>query len=211
MRTIGTTIYKFSELSAAAQNRAIEKYRENEPSDDWTEYTFEDFETIAEILGVRLDTYSVQLMNGETKQKPKIYFSGFASQGDGASFAGYFSYAPQCSRKIREHAPQDKELHRIADDLTALQKRYFYKLRGYISQSGRYCHENTMQVDCVEHADGCDLANSAELENEFQELYRDLANWLYERLEHEHDYLTSDEAIREAIDANDFAANGDLV
>lgn len=33
-------------------------------------------------------------------------------------------------RKIRSHAPQDGELHRIADALQAIQRRSFYQLHG---------------------------------------------------------------------------------
>jgi hypothetical protein len=212
MRTIETTLYKFSELSESAKQTAIEKYRENGIGDDWWEYVYSDFTTIAEILGIELDTRPVKLMNGTTRRDPAIYFSGFSSQGDGACFSGYFGYSKQCVKRIREHAPQDKELHRIADELAALQKSYFYSLRGYVSQSGRYCHANTMAVDTVEHSAGNYLENSSELENEFQELFRDLANWLYTQLEREYDYLNSDEVIAENIEANDyeFDANGNM-
>lgn len=37
------------------------------------------------------------------------------------------------------------------------------------------------------------------------EALRDLARWLYRQLEREYDYLTSDEAVDEAIVANEYS------
>ncbi len=42
-------------------------------------------------------------------------------------------------------------------------------------------------------------------EEEVTEALRDLARWLYRRLEEEFDYLNSDEAVDEAIIANDYS------
>ena len=67
-------------------------------------------------------------MGGGTRQKPCIWFSGFWSQGDGACFEGRYAYAPRASLRIRDYAPRDTELHRIADALQALQRLNFYQL-----------------------------------------------------------------------------------
>ena len=80
----------------------------------------EDFERVCEILGIRLKTTPVRLMGGGTRQKPSIWFSGFWSQGDGASFEGYWSHSKGAAARIRDYAPMDATLHGIADRLQAL-------------------------------------------------------------------------------------------
>lgn len=45
---------------------------------------------------------------------------------------------------------------------------------------------------------------TADAEDGVVEALRDLARWLYRQLEREYDHLTSDEAIDEAIAANDY-------
>ena len=75
------TVFRLDELSEQARDKARDWYREAASSDDWHECVFEDFETICAILGVRLKTRSVRLFGGGTRQKPCIWFSGFASQG----------------------------------------------------------------------------------------------------------------------------------
>jgi hypothetical protein len=45
---------------------------------------------------------------------------------------------------------------------------------------------------------------TADAEEMVIEALRDLARWLYRHLEREYDYLTSDEAVDEAITANEY-------
>ena len=83
---IETTVYRLDELSDAAKEKARAWYREGGFDYDWFESVYDDFESIAEILGLRLKTRGVRLCGGGTRQKPCIWFSGFSSQGDGACF-----------------------------------------------------------------------------------------------------------------------------
>ena len=122
-RIVETTVFRLDELSERARGQARAWYREAAACDDWHECVFEDFETICAILGVRLKTRSVRLYGGGTRQKPCIWFSGFSSQGDGASFESAYSFATGAPKAIRAHAPEDSELHRIADALQAIQRR----------------------------------------------------------------------------------------
>src|SRR5215831_18203056 len=112
---VETTVYYLNELSEAARDKARSWYRETVFEDDWYDCVFEDFETICGILGVHLKTRPVQLFGGGTRAKPCIYFSGFSWQGDGACFEAKYAYEKGMPRNIRAHAPQDTELHAIAD------------------------------------------------------------------------------------------------
>lgn len=141
---IETTVYQLDELSDAAKNEARAWYRQTGFDHDWFEFVFDDFERICAILGVELCTVPARLYGGDTGQKPCIFFSGFWSQGDGACFEGRYRYARAAPRHIRDHAPKDRELHRIADALQAVQQRNFYQLHAGIVHLDRYYHEYCM-------------------------------------------------------------------
>ena len=208
-RIVKTTVYELKELSEAARERARAWYRESCLDWDWHEYVYEDFETVCELLGVTLRTSSVRLMDGGTRQTPRIFFRGFWSQGDGASFEAVYRYAQGACAAVRAHAPKDIELHAIADTLADIQRRNFYQLVGDIRQRGPYCHEYTMEIDIERDSPTWQDATDDACETVIEAL-RDLARWLYRQLEREYRYLSSDEVVDETILTNDFTftANG---
>lgn len=210
MRTISTTVYKFAELSESAKKQAIQNNYEWNIHDDWNEFVKDDFEAIGKILGIDFAEYVAPVLDGGCKWKKKIWYSGFCSQGDGACFEGNWSYAKGMARKIRDHAPKDTELHRIADWLADIQKRYFYGITTRIEHSSRYYHSNTMQF---EHYHQNDIEIPASVTDEIEELLRDLADWYYSALRREYGYLTSDEAIVESLESNEveFDENGNSI
>ena len=142
-------------------------------------------------------------MGGGTRQKPCIWFSGFWSQGDGACFEGRYAYAPRASRRIRDYAPQDTELHRIADALQALQRSNFYQLTASFRQTGRYSHAYAMTFD-VDRDGPAGQAIVGRTEDDLVAALRDLANWLYRALEREYEFQTSDETVDEGMSANGY-------
>ena len=208
-RIVKTTVYELKELSEAARERARAWYRESCLDWDWHEYVYEDFETVCELLGVTLRTSSIRLMGGGTRQTPRVYFRGFWSQGDGASFEAVYRYAQGASAAVRAHAPKDIELHMIADVLADIQRRNFFQLIGDIRQRGPYCHEYTMAID-VERDSPTWQDETDDAREAIVEAMRDLARWLYRQLEREYRYLSSDEVVDETIAANEctFTADG---
>ena len=207
-RIVETTVFHLGELSEQARETARAWYREAAARDDWHECVFDDFEAICTILGVRLKTRSVRLFGGGTRQKPCIWFSGFASQGDGACFDCNYGFAKGAPKVIRAHAPQDGELHRIADALQAIQRRNFYQLRAHANHRGRGCHEYSMTIS-VERDSPNNQEMTVDAEDTVTEALRDLARWLYRQLEREYDYQTSDEVTDEAILANEYTFTDD--
>lgn len=205
---IETTVYRLEELSDPAKERARAWYREGGFDHDWYEFTFDDFARVCEILGLRLKTRPVRLYGGSTRPEPCIWFRGFWSQGDGACFEAYYSYRKEAPRRIRSYAPQDAELHRLTDTLQAIQRRNFYQLHADTSHRGHYCHEYCMTIS-IERESPTYQDMTADAEETVIETLRDLARWLYRRLEREYEYLTSDEAVDEAIVANDFTFTED--
>ena len=209
-RIVETTVFTIDELSGAAKENARIWYRQAGLHDDWYDFVYEDFETICGILGVTLGTTPVRLYSGGTRDKPQVFFTGFHSQGDGASFSGRYSYARGATTAIRAHAPKDEELHRIVDTLQAVQRRNFHQLHASIRQSGRYCHEYTMAIE-VERDSPTWQPPTDDAEDAVTEAMRDLARWLYRQLRAEYEHLTSDAAIDETLAANawSFTAAGE--
>lgn len=194
MRTIAINLYRFSELSEEARKKAIEWYRDISTRDSyWSDFVISDFITICQLMGI-------------TTSKREILFSGFWSQGDGASFMGTFTYTDDIEHKLRQYAPQDQTLIDIAlklDELYATCGNNAGEVSGKVIQKGYYCHSNTMYVDLT-----CDVEVQNKLPDDadrsFLLLFRDLADWLYRQLETEYNHYISDEHIAEVLEANDY-------
>ena len=211
MRTEITTrtLYKFSELSPEAQRRALEKQAQYEAENFDPEFVYDDAATIADLLGLDLDTRYIPLMNGSTRPEPTIYYKGFYYQGDGACFEGRYKYKKGALKAVKDYAGQDERLHRIVKALQDIQRKNFYQLTARCRHSGRYYHSGCMSVD-VERQDEKEMTDDAE--ETVKECLRDFADWIYKQLENEYDYRTGEEACREAIEANEyeFDEKGDM-
>ncbi|OLP58938.1 antitoxin of toxin-antitoxin stability system [Xaviernesmea oryzae] len=205
---VETTVYRIDELDASAREKAREWFRQVGFDHEWYEFVYSDFETICTILGITLCAVPIRLFGGGTRTKPGIWFSGFWSQGDGACFEGSYAYAKRAASAIRAHAPRDTELHAIADALQAVQRRNFYQLRAGIRHQDRYYHEYTMAI-AVERDSPNGQAMTADAEDIVIEALRDLARWLYRRLEDEYEYQTSDAEIDAALEANAYTFTAD--
>lgn len=126
-----------------------------------------------------------------------IYYSGFSSQGDGACLEGTYSYRRNALREVTTYAPQDTELHRIVRSLQDVQRRNFYRLTANLRHcNAHYYHEMTVAID---------VDDASEWDTEvLKNALRDYMRWIYRRLESEYEYATSEEAITEMAEANDY-------
>ena len=204
MHTIEKTVFKFSELSDQAKERAREWWRQDQDFD--LECTIDDAADVADLFGLDIRKKTVRLMNGKTRQEPAVFWSGFWSQGDGASFEGSYTYSKGALDAVKSYAPQDTKLHAIVQRLQKVQARNFYRLEADITQSGPYNHEMTMLFDVsrkdyqtVSVADG----------EELSDCLRDFARWIYRELEAEYEYLSSDDVVDEILDVNGYEFDED--
>jgi hypothetical protein len=204
---IETTVYQLAELDEAAKGTARAWFREGGFDHDWYDAVYADFEQICAILGIAIETRTIRLLGGGSREEPRIYFRGFGSQGDGACFQGRYAYACGAPAKIREYAPMDTDLHQIAGTLHALQRRNFYQLHARVRHRGHYYHEYCMDVS-IERASPVNQDMTADAEEVVVEAMRDLARWLYRQLEREYEYQSSDECVDEAINANAYTFTG---
>ena len=199
--------FTFEELDPKAKDLARDWFRKCGASDDWYESTYEDATRVADILGIEIGVIEqkwVNSANGKTgtHTKPRIWFSGFWSQGDGACFEGRYAYAKEAPKKIRSYAPNDTTLHSIADDLKALQRKHFYRLEATVKHSGHYYHSNCTEIDVTDSRTGDNVGY--ELEKELSVELRRFMNWIYQQLESESEYLDSNEYIDDCITANEY-------
>lgn len=209
-------LYTIEELSPEARKRAIEKLHDtNVDSDGWWDGIYEDADQVASLMGIDIARRMIRKRDGsKVPGGPDIQFSGFASQGDGCSFTGSYSHKPDAPQAVREHAPLDEELHAIADDLEKLQQEAGGGLIATITRdrtgiAAHYVHERTVTTNLQDDEDG---KWTEARENALGEIMIRFMKWIYSQLENEYMYQTSDEAIVETIEANDwyFTADGTL-
>lgn len=197
MKNITVQAYTFSELSDKAKDKARQYHHDAYMSDGfWYRGILDDAKEVGKILGFDIDN---------------IFFSGFGSQGDGASWAGDYRYEKGAPAKVADYTGNNAELIRIAHGLQDIQRRHFYKLRASVSRAGYYSHSHTMRADVEDSSDPYrDVGNA---DGELLKLFRDFAGWVYNNLWTDYDHLTSDEAIAEDFDANEvlFTADGGVV
>jgi hypothetical protein len=206
------TEFTFDELDESAKDKARDKVRYDNVNDEWWDFVYEDAVRMGALIGINISKTDHHRKGRKSHQSIDISFSGFCSQGDGASFEGDYWFVPDALLKVQAET-SDEELLRIAQELLLLQlgrrMRGLEPFSATITTSGRYSHSGTMSVT-VEADDDQDVVkmNDEGLEDDVTQLMRDFADWIYKNLEAEHDYLTSDECIDERLAEEKFDANG---
>ena len=190
MRIQETKIYTFNELSDESKEKALDNCRDTNVfyGGEWYDGVIYTCKGVAKTLGIDVDS---------------IHFSGFSSQGVGACFTGTYEYHKGWRTELKAYAPINKDLLAICVALQEAQRKAFYTIVARIAHRGHYSHSGCMAIDV-------DASCSFD-SDEIQGALRLLADWMYSSLEAEYDYLTSDEAVRESIIANEyeFTENGE--
>ena len=206
---ITITAYAYDELQETAKKRAREKLVELVTSYEWWDSVYEDAKADAKELGFDIED---------------IRFSGFWSQGDGASWTGYVDLLVF----IEKHA--DKESATLGQDMTLceLMRNGWVSTRMEINRrSFHYAHENTMNYEYVGYdLDGSNQvlekgimagASVSQLLNSFDvdthidtwvdkahNAAKDYARKIYRQLEAEYEGLVTDEYLTEFAAANEY-------
>ena len=116
-------------------------------------------------------------------------------------FDANYEYVRGAAKAIQAEFPRATDLHDVARKLQDLQKRHFYSLSCAVTKgrSMNYyrCFRFGEDYECEDLGDIID----------------DFAHWARVLLRDESEYLTSDEAVKEAIEANEyeFTEEGKLV
>lgn len=197
MRTYTTkhTVYRFDELSEEIKQKALEKLYDINIYDDWHEFIIDEAKEYLESIGFN---------------DVNIQYSGFWSQGDGASFTGKLVYTAKFLKAMK-----------LGNKYKSILVNQDYIDASIDSIDSHYCHENTIRGNANNYYADNYLSHKQvlKLEKQCEEFEEYLTDWareysheLYRRLEREYDYLTSEEAIIETINANEyeFDVNGGL-
>ena len=190
-------------LPGHAKSKILDDHRHWNVGDfEWWDSVYELFTEDMKAIGIEVD---------------KMYFSGFWSQGDGACFEG----------RVRDWGLFLKSLG-YTNPLFIEHFRQYAEFA--VRHRGYYYHENctsfSMEFNLPEEFDEEDFLlvygygeelrdaaliaalslpenSGAALEAQFTEAFKDHMRDLYRRLEEDYEYLTSDEAVLESLEAND--------
>ena len=205
MKTIQLELFTFDELDDDAKQVAIKDHRET--------------------MDIYLDDESDYWQNGALTGTgfviDKISYSGFYSQGDGASFTGYYDSSQIDLEKLRGFSLKACDLMARNDSI--------FGASGLTSDniitadikriSRRYCHENTVSIENIgingiewgdDESDKVNIAYN-ELENYLTALKNSLCDLIYSSLQNEYEHQDSDEYIGEVLLINEYYFTADGV
>jgi hypothetical protein len=206
--------YSFEELSPEAQEKALDNNRDlNIDYDGWEDGVTEDFKEDMKEIGIDDITIS---------------YTGFNSQGDGASFTSddidtrkLFDAIGIKSNKAlnmevddERSGGENKEFYDLLDtmeDIGQVDRNRIKpeEIRVWIKRtSSHYYHYNTVEaeVEIWDEPDGWEEPDTftVDLADQVTEYVRELCKDLYRKLEKEYDYLTSDESVKETLIDSDY-------
>lgn len=206
---------EFSALSKKAKERAREKWRNDYSFDEWEyEFVLEECDNIAALIGIDIDRCE---RRSKKTRIPDISFSGFWSQGDGACFAGRYTFKPDAAQAVTNYfgsADSGRAPLRIANELATLHITRMLlgiePLRGVITTAGRYSNPGAMGYEPISY----ELEDHEIDEDHYSKvlaLMRDFADWIYGQLEDQYDHATSDEVVDERLQEGTFDEDGNIV
>lgn len=203
------TRLKINDLTPQQFQRAYEKWRQDCIFDEWWDGVYSWKKEEGKELGFDIDN---------------IYFSGFWSQGDGASWTGSVDVM-----KRMELEPDAFSLHEhnvmrqaVLSDLFAYNSPQFN-----ITTRGSYSHSGTMQpgeieLSSIAYSDGEEVKEGIFMGMRYEDFYEMLypviesvtatcfkqaqayADGIYKALEKEEEYLTSEEQFKERAEMNEY-------
>lgn len=183
------TFYKFSELSEPEQKAYFESNPEKfTPIEDWYIFTIEVIQEALEKIGF---------------VNPKVYFSGFCSQGDGAQFVGNYYYEKGALNAVKKEYPEWTELHKLAEQLQLLSRQYFYQVHFSIKSYGNYSHENSTDFNFEDMRNQYGWVCENFDESPWVEACRDFMKHIYILLEKEYDSQSSWDNVKECPESWD--------
>ncbi len=175
MKTKTIKLYQFDELSEEQKAKVIEKHQDINTFDGWSDWLLED---------------EKDKLSRQGFKNAKIYYSGFWSQGDGASFSADVDLEQFLKgRRIATKYAKALKLYQDSGDNVV------------IDQGGHYCHEYTMSINSDNLSD--------ELEAFILEEAREQARSVYQALRSTYESLTSDEEIADTLRANEYYFNSE--
>jgi hypothetical protein len=223
MQAVIETTYTYEQLDDNAKEKVKAWWYEHGLWDRWYEDTYEQYKE---------EGYELGFLIG------KMYFSGFYSQGDGASWSGQIDIVAWLRAHTEDSIAREAWIQLINEG--------WAEKHMPVGQDGRYCHSGTMSVaywdgmigdpesiqdlepshqlmqqesifkgmnaldllNLITSSD-FDLKSMADIADALKESAKDYADKLYKQLREEYEYLTSEENLIESCDANDWKFNNE--
>lgn len=213
-RQVRLNAFTFEELierGGKAADKAREWLRDGATDHDWWDCLFDEWKQALSQIGF---------------DNADISFSGFWSQGDGASFTAdvdlmllipFIANPPQMDNAVKAGADGKEDwrpwiVHQVegvqsdAEFVKLLEDEVINECSMKIKRTDhRYSHEHTCAVDYEDNlADGPIRDLWLKFKDHVKQLRVELCRAIYDQLEKEYDYRTSDEALKEDAEANDW-------
>lgn len=210
-RVTRTMVYKFSELSDAAKEKARDRWREGNLEDSsWAECTIAEAVEQAALMGITIDERKWKNTHGFTGADPCVYWSGFSSQGDGACFEGTWRASDTKSDKVAADwgdSEPTRAIKRIAAVFGEIAKDY-PEASFKVKHRGHYSHEFETQFDVslgdtLDNGEGITQEKYNAVEATLIANARDYMRWIYRQINAEYTYRMSDEAVDADIECNE--------
>lgn len=212
MKTIIKTYegYTFDELSDSAKQTAVSDYAESLDW-EWWACSYDNFIEDMAKLGIEIDIKEKRNHNGYVSKSPKIYFSGFYSQGGGASFEASINVIDfiKAHGVVKEYWKLYLNLIKyncyLSINIGIRSPHYSHSGTMYLSQNS-FDYDNWDHNGDIVHV--CSLEQQADdLAQYILETCQGYADDLYDTLEKEYEYLTSEESVKETAEANEWYFN----
>jgi hypothetical protein len=196
MKQITIDCYEFSELDEAAKNKARAMDHNNDgPQEFDFEGVTEDAKQILQYLGF---------------SDVQIAWTGFSSQGDGASFIGRWYAKDVQVGKTAEHAPIDEKLKSIAEEIEAFAKNNPSANVNLSRNSSHYVHEHSINFELLMEWQGneAEFASETDQHKAIRRPMQSLMRWIYSQLNAVNDDWYSQEQTDERLGAYTYTKEG---
>lgn len=206
MKTINVNLHSYAELDTDAQQKARVRFSEINTDYSWWDTDYEDFVNICETIAIHT-----------TPQQ--ISFSGFWSQGDGSTFEAtidtlpfikaitaqaWKAYAPTLELNITQCPCHTRVMALIESNVIDIRITTERPHTGYWLK----CHFESDWAT-TERVHPHIEKELERLEQWTSSVLEQLNRYLYGNLQETYEYLTSDEAIGEAIESNEYLFTSD--
>lgn len=207
MKTITLKLYSFNELDKNAKEKSLTTYRDLNVELDWWDDELEDFIRLCAYMGIGVI-------------KDSIKFRGFWSQGDGSGFSAsvdipklisalanqaWKDYASQQEFAFSSLQIDRRVLALVAGDVLPSEPQIICRSRfyGIVVDLGisKFIKEGKTHDNVFEELD--------KLEEWLKSVAEVLNRYLYQTLEKQYEYLTSDSAVKISVLTNEYLFTAD--
>lgn len=177
----------FSRLWLRQRNKAIEEHQDIHFDGNWWEPTYDDVKRVAEAMGI--GSFSID---------------GFdLDRGRSVDMSGTWLLQPGCIERVKDYAPQDKELHRIIETFASQQITFQFLFEQSFEVKFKFSERRSGKELEVTGSDDEEPYYGQEA-NAVETLVTAFRDWILDQLDAEMEHLSSPETIAETLTINGY-------